>query len=214
LICREIREGLDECASQVYNIDLTFDEREDIIEKISLLGKEFIRLEKYVNLNFTGFHKILKKHDKRLPNACKSFYIARLHEQGWVKGDYSGMIVTMSQMLSYLRGEDDEDDDVDEEDEEEKGEGGGGEEERQDFIRTTTKYWVATEDVSEVKCIVMQHLPVLLQQTMEGTSDSQLVNSIYLDNAQLELYHGRLDKTPGAIALRLRWFNSLLFDFF
>jgi SPX domain protein involved in polyphosphate accumulation len=39
------------------------------------------QLEKYVNLNFTGFHKILKKHDRHLPNPCKAFYTARLHDQ-------------------------------------------------------------------------------------------------------------------------------------
>lgn len=44
---------------------------------------------------------------------------------------------------------------------------------------------------------------------MSTTSDAQLVNSVYLDNSQLELYHGRLDKTPGAIAIRLRWYHLL-----
>ncbi len=38
----------------------------------------------------------------------------------------------------------------------------------------------------------------------EGSSDAQLVNSVYFDNSSLELYHGRLDKRPGAIALRMR----------
>lgn len=33
-------------------------------------------------------------------------------------------------------------------------------------------------------------------------------DSVYLDNDQLELYHGRLDKSPGAIALRLRWYGA------
>ena len=28
------------------------------------IGDEFLQLEKYVNLNYMGFHKILKKHDK------------------------------------------------------------------------------------------------------------------------------------------------------
>jgi SPX domain protein involved in polyphosphate accumulation len=32
--------------------------------------------------------------------------------------------------------------------------------------------------------------------------------SVYLDNDQLELYHGRLDKSPGANALRLRWYGA------
>ncbi len=30
---------------------------------------------------------------------------------------------------------------------------------------------------------------------------------VYFDNDAMELYHGRLDKTPGAIALRLRWYS-------
>jgi SPX domain protein involved in polyphosphate accumulation len=41
-----------------------------------------------------------------------------------------------------------------------------------------------------------------------GETDSQLVNSVYVDNFAMELYHGRLDKTPGAIALRLRWYGT------
>ena len=44
--------------------------------------------------------------------------------------------------------------------------------------------------------------------TSTGESDAQLTNSVYLDNDQLELYHGRLDKQQGAIALRLRWYAT------
>ena len=80
-----------------------------------------------------------------------------------------------------------------------------------DFCRSTTKYWVHTEDISRVKYILLQHLPVFLQKTMEGETDSQLVNSVYLDNRSMELYHGRLDKTPGAIALRFRLWDCDLF---
>jgi hypothetical protein len=69
-----------------------------------------------------------------------------------------------------------------------------------------SRYWVNTEDVSKVKYAVLQHLPVFLQKTATGETDSQLTNSVYLDNTSLELYHGRLDKTPGAIAARLRWY--------
>lgn len=52
-----------------------------------------------------GFHKILKKHDKRLPNPCQAFYINRLHEQSWIRGDYSDIMVTMSRVYSKLRGD-------------------------------------------------------------------------------------------------------------
>jgi len=66
---------------------------------------DFLKLEKYVNLNFTGFHKILKKHDKCLPNPCKAFYISRLHDQNWVRGDYSDVIVILSRVYSAIRGD-------------------------------------------------------------------------------------------------------------
>jgi hypothetical protein len=32
--------------------------------------------------------------------------------------------------------------------------------------------------------------------------------SSYLDNSSMELYHGRLDKRPGAIAVRVRWYGE------
>ncbi len=71
--------------------------------------------------------------------------------------------------------------------------------EKQDFVRSTRysfthplshsivyslthairKYWVHTEDVSRIKYVILQHLPVFMQKTM-GEQDSQLVNSVYL----------------------------------
>lgn len=65
-----------------------------------------------------------------------------------------------------------------------------------------------TEHISAVKYSVLQHLPVFLQKTMAGETDSQLINSVYLDNYSMELYHGRLEKSPGAIALRFRWYGT------
>ena len=39
----------------------------------------------------------------------------------------------------------------------------------------------------------------------EYTGDSELVNSVYLDNSSLEIYHGRLDDRPNALTVRLSW---------
>jgi SPX domain protein involved in polyphosphate accumulation len=164
-----------------------------IDQQADTIAADFLRLEKYVNINFMGFHKILKKHDKNLPAMpCKAFYVNRLHAQAWVRGDYSDVVVRLSNIYAALR-----QDRVAEE----------NKDAAQSFLRSTTKYWVKTEDVSRVKYAVLRHLPVFLQKTSTGESDSQFTNSVYLDNDQLELYHGRLDKTPGAIALRLRWYG-------
>lgn len=40
------------------------------------------------------------------------------------------------------------------------------------------------------------------------SGDSQLVNSIYLDNTSLEIYHGRIENRPNAVILRLSWYGS------
>jgi SPX domain protein involved in polyphosphate accumulation len=77
----------------------------------------------------------------------------------------------------------------------------------QGFIRSTKKYWVKEEVVSSVKFTVLQHLPVFRFDESIPT-DFQLINSVYLDNCNCELYHGRLDKRPGAQAIRLRWYGA------
>uniref|UniRef100_A0A7S2LN41 SPX domain-containing protein n=1 Tax=Leptocylindrus danicus TaxID=163516 RepID=A0A7S2LN41_9STRA len=169
---------------------------QDIKKRADEIGVELLRLEKYVNVNFMGFHKILKKHDKYLPgNPCKSFYVARMQKQSWVTADYSIIVVQLSSIYSDIRGDDFVTED--------KGDGA------QSFVRSTTKYWVKMDDVSAIKYAILQHLPVFLQKTSTGETDSQLTNSVYLDNDSLELYHGRLNKTEGAIAIRLRWYGNI-----
>ena len=184
----ELREKIKEAESM---IDVQSNLK--VMELADKIADDFLTLEKYVNINFMGFHKILKKHDKYLPNnPCKSFYVSRMHGQAWVRGDYSDLVVRLSQIYSRIR-----EDHVAAENKDAS----------QSFLRSTTKYWVKTEDVSRVRYFVLRHLPVFLQKTSTGESDSQFTNSVYVDNDQLELYHGRLDKSPGAIALRMRWYG-------
>lgn len=184
----ELRKKIDETEKAIGGED-----KESSLARADEISNDFLLLEKYVNINFMGFHKILKKHDKNLPSyPCKAFYVSRMHAQAWVRGDYSDLVVRLSHIYSNLR-----DDKVAEENTD-----------QQSFLRQTTKYWVKTEDVSRVKYYVLRHLPVFLQKTSTGESDSQFTNSVYLDNDQLELYHGRLEKAPGAIALRLRWYGN------
>lgn len=167
----------------------------ELLQEAKEIGDDFLALEKYVNLNYLGVHKIVKKHDKLLPHApCQQFYIAHLHQQPWVQGGFSDFLVHLSNIYSLLRGDTS---------------GQKNEDDAQGFVRSTTKYWVTTKDVSVVKHEILQHLPVF-QYNLEGEDqqDSQLINSVYLDNTALELYHGRLDKRPNALALRIRWYGN------
>ena len=191
----ELRKQIGSVEQALTALDLDDDQAvEQVREDTDRLAEAFLRLEMYVNINFMGFHKILKKHDKHVPtNPCKVFYVARMHSQAWVRGDYSDVVVRLSSIYSTLRNDQAAQENADE---------------SQSFLRSTTKYWIKTEDVSKVKYAILRHLPVFLQKTSTGESDSQMTNSVYYDNDQLELYHGRLEKSPGAIALRLRWYGA------
>mmetsp|Transcript_27459 Transcript_27459/g.50674 ORF Transcript_27459/g.50674 Transcript_27459/m.50674 type:complete len:739 (-) Transcript_27459:23-2239(-) len=168
--------------------------KELLLKEAQRVGDDFLALEKYVNVNYLGFHKILKKHDKCLPHSpCRQFYVAHLHQQPWVQGNYSDLLVGLSQIYSKLRGD---------------SSGEKNEDAAQGFVRSTTKYWVRNEDVSTVKHHVLQHLPVFQFDKNNFAGDAQLINSVYMDNSSMELYHGRLDKKPGAIALRVRWYGN------
>lgn len=46
------------------------------------------------------------------------------------------------------------------------------------------------------------HVVVMLQG--QQRAEACFVNSVYLDNSSLELYHGLLDKKPGATTMRIR----------
>jgi SPX domain protein involved in polyphosphate accumulation len=100
-----------------------------------------------------------------------------MHNQAWVRGDYSDIVVRLSTIYSTLR-----DDHVAEE----------NKNAAQAFIRQTTRYWVRTEDVSKVKYAVLKHLPVFLQKTSTGETDSQLTNNIFFDNDQLGEFQYKL----------------------
>ena len=61
---------------------------------------------RYVNLNYLGLHKILKKHDKNIPNQpVHQFYINYLHKEKWLSGDYTQELVELSELFSKLRGD-------------------------------------------------------------------------------------------------------------
>lgn len=76
------------------------------------------------------------------------------------------------------------------------------------FVRRTTKYWVHEDNITAVKIHVLKHLPVLVFQSKENEPDPA-ISSVYFDNDAFDLYKGRLEKSQGAQALRLRWYGNM-----
>jgi uncharacterized membrane protein YidH (DUF202 family) len=58
--------------------------------------------------------------------------------------------------------------------------------------------------------IILKHLPVLVfNPNKEFETQDSAISSIYYDNDDFELYMGRLEKTEGAEAVRMRWYGGM-----
>ncbi|KAL8971868.1 MAG: hypothetical protein Q9183_000839 [Haloplaca sp. 2 TL-2023] len=170
-------------------------------------------LAKFTQLNYTGFQKIIKKHDipalsniltdmakKQTQWHLKPIFAARLKAKPFFQDNYDAFIVKLSKLYDLVRtrGHPISGDSA----------AGGG---QQNFVRQTTKYWVHPDNITELKLIVLKHLPVLVfNPSKEFESKDSAISSIYYDNPETwELYMGRLKKTEGAEAIRLRWYGGM-----
>ncbi|EPE05793.1 vacuolar transporter chaperone 4 [Ophiostoma piceae UAMH 11346] len=157
-------------------------------------------LAKFVQVNYTGFYKIIKKHDKITGWHLKPVFDTRLKAKPFYKENYDASVVGLSKLYDLVRTRGNP----------VKGDSsaGGG---QANFVRHTTKYWVHPDNVTELKLIVLKHLPVLVfNASKEFDQQDSAITSIYYDNPDSwDLYEGRLKKTEGAEAIRLRWYGGM-----
>nr|POE93676.1 vacuolar transporter chaperone 4 [Quercus suber] len=160
-------------------------------------------LAKFTQLNYTGFQKIIKKHDKLTHWHLKPVFAARLNARPFFKDDYDGTVVKLSKLYDLVRTRGNPT----------KGDSSAGGK-QQNFVRQTTKYWVHPDNITELKLIILKHLPVLVfNPSKEFERKDSAISSIYYDNTDTwELYEGRLKKTEGAEAIRLRWYGGMETD--
>ena len=157
-------------------------------------------LAKYTQLNYTGFQKIIKKHDKQTSWHLRPSFATRLKAKPFFQDNYDAFIVTLSRLYDLVRTRGNPT----------KGDSAAGGE-QQNFVRQTTKYWVHADNITELKLIILKHLPVLVfNASKEFEEKDTSISSIYYDNPETwELYMGRLKKTEGAEAIRLRWYGGM-----
>jgi len=165
-------------------------------KQLDLVGYEFLKLEKYINVNHILICRIIKLYNLHYPTSCEINKISQIYNKTWKRSDCSNIFVNISNLYNKLRKMTHENKTIHKHSV------------HQHFIRSTTKYWIDVENVSAVKYFILQYLPVLLQKNMSGDRDSQLTNSIYFDNESMDLYHSRLRKEFSAKALRFRWYGE------
>ncbi|KAG6311567.1 hypothetical protein E4U44_004176 [Claviceps purpurea] len=165
-------------------------------------------LKKYSSINYTGFLKIVKKHDRKRGDRYKVRPMMQLSlaqrpfnsEQG-----YSPLLNKLSIMYFAIRQQLEIEAaplDLDNEGETQNGE-----------RYTAHKFWVHLDNLLEVKTLILRRLPNLVysdqaSKEVDG-SHSPAVTSLYFDNKQFDLYSEKVARQPETASLRLRWYGQL-----
>ncbi|KAG6035277.1 hypothetical protein E4U19_004934 [Claviceps sp. Clav32 group G5] len=165
-------------------------------------------LKKYSSINYTGFLKIVKKHDRKRGDRYKVRPMMQLSlaqrpfnsEQG-----YSPLLNKLSIMYFAIRQQLEIEAaplDLDNEGETQNGE-----------RYTAHKFWVHLDNLLEVKTLILRRLPNLVysdqaSKEVDG-SHSPAVTSLYFDSKQFDLYSEKVARQPETASLRLRWYGQL-----
>lgn len=198
----------------------------ELEKELDAIMNQVKELKRYSSTNYTGFLKIVKKHDRKRGDRYKvrpmmQHSLAQRpfnSEQG-----YSALLNKLSIMYYAIR-QQLEDDPTLPIDLETQGETLNGERytahkckpqtrSTRETPLTLTTVWVHPDNLLEVRTLILRHLPALVysQQTAKefDSSESPTVTSLYFDNKTFELYSKKVDSSKGAESLRLRWYAQL-----
>lgn len=190
----------DEFDSDTEDSELYEERFVELEERLAVIIADVHDLALFTKLNYTGFHKIVKKHDKQTDRLLRKEFVQHyLSARPFYKENYDQLIVKLSRLFDLVRtrGHPVQGD----------ASAGGS---QSAFVRQTTKYWVHPDNIVPLKLFILKHLPVLVfNPDKEFQAEDSAITSIYYDNEDLELYLGRLEKTEGAEAIRLRWYGGM-----
>lgn len=189
------------CEEKLKLLSASYDTVADTLADTVLLVNDLAR---FVYLNVTGFEKMVKKHDKwtHLDLATKYRTLLKKYPLDKQSQHIDVLIVRISHAhdLCTLHGATRTKKKVVEEE---------CDEEAAAFERATAKYWVHPDNITEVKAIILFHLPVHVYNKKKAyEAEDAAISSVYFDNADFDLYSNRLERTEGAEAIRFRWYGQ------
>ncbi|KAL8669811.1 MAG: hypothetical protein Q9168_005615 [Polycauliona sp. 1 TL-2023] len=178
-----------------------------LLHKLDSITKEVSELEKYSRINYTGFLKAAKKHDRRRGSQyrVRPLLQVRLGALPFNSEDYSPMLYQLSAMYSFVRQRMQGEQEKPSVEPESQGQAAN---------YKSYKFWVHPENLLEVKTYILRRLPVLVynpqtSQVAEGGQQDPRITSLYFDSPDFSLYSDKVAKNSGASSLRLRWFGHL-----
>jgi SPX domain protein involved in polyphosphate accumulation len=140
-------------------------------------------LMEYIELNASGFQKILKKHDKWTGTSLQ--YCARFRD---IQPKFEDLIQQLNQIINSYRLD----------------ASLSAINEKKVKIKTT-KYWIHSDNLTEVQAILLFHLPPV-QSFISNVSEKNMMNTIYFDSpTQFNLYSELLKRNESAETIQARW---------
>ncbi|RDA83935.1 hypothetical protein CP532_3645 [Ophiocordyceps camponoti-leonardi (nom. inval.)] len=161
-------------------------------------------LKKYSSINYTGFLKMVKKHDRKRGDRYRVRPVMQLSlaqrpfnsEQG-----YSPLLNKLSVMYFAIR-------------QQLEGEHGQAPPDLESPGETVHgELWIHADNLIEVKTLILRRLPSLVYSEQSAKEldgrDSPAITSLYLDNHDFDIYSSKLDRKSEASTIRLRWYGQL-----
>ncbi|CUM64080.1 uncharacterized protein PRCAT00001669001 [Priceomyces carsonii] len=226
--------ALDEELERVYTFQLNeFDELNETLDQLQLetesspnsfdVGKfssklddtlaKAQELDHFQRLNYTGFVKIVKKHDRIHPQfLVKPLLNVRLKSLPFHSEDYSPLLYKISALFQFLRENYDIDQSLS------KLSSFNDDTQQQEY--QSFKFWIHPDNLMEVKTTILRHLPVLIYDNKkqisyydddadDEESNDPTINCLYFDNNNFDLYNNKLVKNQNSSTLRIKWIGKL-----
>ncbi|KAL1850439.1 Phosphate metabolism transcription protein [Diaporthe australafricana] len=192
--------------------DIATQRLKELESELDAITNEVNELKRYSNINYTGFLKIVKKHDRKrgLRYKIRPLMMQQLSDRPFNSEQaYAPLIHRLS--LAYFTVKQ----------QLEEGVSDGVMAELQDGVQETRngetysahKFWVHPDNLLEVKTFIMRRLPNLVYsevsaKEVDGNEDPSLT-SLYFDNSRFDLYKRKVEREAEASSLRLRWYGQL-----
>ncbi|GAA5816660.1 hypothetical protein MFLAVUS_010190 [Mucor flavus] len=202
-----IRDEIEACATEISN-----GEQDNLAMqvKINQVADDIARLEKFSRVNYTGFLKIVKKHDRHTNYILRPMFMVRLNQCPFWKEneDNDALLIKLSELFSVVR----------------QGDKSAACPVSSSLVKDSAmfsidshrtvikRFFVHTDDIFELKTHVLRHLPVLVYRDndkLAGAEDiDPAISTLYLDNLNMDTYCSRVESAPNSQLIRLRWYGS------
>ncbi|KAI0198709.1 VTC domain-containing protein [Astrocystis sublimbata] len=190
--------------------EITTARLEELRAELDAIVTEVKELKKYSGLNYTGFLKIAKKHDRKRGDRYKVRPMMRvsLSEHGLNSEQRFTPLLNKLSIMYYAINQT-----IDKDKQQHPLDLNSQEEFHNGERYTAHKFWVHPDNLLEVKTAILRHLPALVysQQAAKevGGDQDPTITSLYFDNPKFDLYGKKLDRQSDASSVRLRWYGQL-----